>query len=432
MPYWLYTWINGAVYILSIWIAGRLFIPNSFRRSHFYIRIIISCLVAVLTGLAEGLFFINGFRDYGILFYVSWYFIFCVAGLANCLLCYKLTLLKTLYYLISIVLVKQSCSRLLRLTGTAFDINPGSILSILLQFYMIPVYALVWVLVGRKIKKDDGFTPGAKYVIIFSIMLAIALLSSLLEEPLYKMYLPNIIPYALLCVGESFFCLLALALQYWFYLDSKQQLEMRLTQEAEKKQLQYYEKIEKLIDDMNIKIHDLKHQSFQLSEKTVVSSDVIHEIQKSFDEYRTFIQTGEKRLDVILTEKYEVLTSNGIKFSYAFDGGAFKDFTLQELNRLFGNAIDNALRYLIGVEEENRYINITGNIRGVYYRVQIVNYFKGELKFDKTGLPKTTKRDTFSHGQGIKSMRQVLESHNGNLTVEIKDDKFILSMIFQP
>lgn len=429
LPWWLYIWINSFIRIFTIWVGANIFLPDIQRRFRLSVSLLISIGGSILMGGVPSLFFIQG--DFGTINFVFLYLSYYLFGGLLCMITYRLTLFKAIYTFITVILLVQCYSRLSRLACTLFDFLPGSVLYLLPQiFTSIPICLLSWLVIGRKMKNDDAFHPEKEYVILFSVMVATVLLISLLEEPIYDRFFPNVLPYAFLLVGESFFSFLSMFMQYWFYLNSRKQLEVRLQQESEKKQLAYYQKIERNIDEMNIRIHDLKHQMLRIGEKVIMSSDVMKEINESFKDYKTIIQTGDRRIDIILSEKQDAIKNESIRFFYSFDGSKFGDFSLMELNRLFGNAMDNAITYLKTTDREKRFLKIVSEDYGGCYKIQIVNCFEGSLKFGHNNLPKTTKKDSFCHGHGLTSIQEVLKEHGGNMTVEIKDGTFVLSMIF--
>ncbi|MEZ7792606.1 ATP-binding protein [Niallia circulans] len=65
-----------------------------------------------------------------------------------------------------------------------------------------------------------------------------------------------------------------------------------------------------------------------------------------------------------------------------------------------------------------------------FLMIRIENYFEGDLKLE-AGLPVTTKKDSFNHGYGLKSIRYTVQKYDGVVSVDQKGKWFELK-IFMP
>ena len=114
--------------------------------------------------------------------------------------------------------------------------------------------------------------------------------------------------------------------------------------------------------------------------------------------------------------------------SYIVDGKALSFMKDSDIYSLFGNAIDNAVEYLLTVDESKRFIRINIKEIGKNLSIHIENYFEGNVTF-KDGLPLTTKSDKNYHGFGMVSMRELVSSYEGDLFVKVKDGLFLLDIL---
>lgn len=181
---------------------------------------------------------------------------------------------------------------------------------------------------------------------------------------------------------------------------------------------------------INIKCHDLKHQMRALLTGKDLDESFVNEVENLIRIYDSGIHTGNEALDVLLSEKSLTCAVNHIKFSVMIEGAALSFLSVAEINSFFGNAIDNAIEYLLTVPEDLREIRILSRRNGSLYMIRVENYCEKKVRFDKQGLPVTTKEDDRYHGFGTRSIKAVAESHEGTIRFSREDDLFVLSVLF--
>ena len=187
---------------------------------------------------------------------------------------------------------------------------------------------------------------------------------------------------------------------------------------------------EKNMELINLKCHDMKHQLRTLLEGQHLDQEFIEETQKTISIFDAQVKTGNDTLDALLTQKSLVCDANKIQLTVMLDGSALSFMSVQEINSFFGNAIDNAIEYLLGVEEEKRFIRISSQQMGSILTIRVENYCEADLTFRKNGLPATTKGDDGYHGFGTKSIKSIAQSHGGDASFERQDDLFVVTAIF--
>lgn len=183
------------------------------------------------------------------------------------------------------------------------------------------------------------------------------------------------------------------------------------------------------IDQINIKCHDMRHKVKSLIGDADSSDDLDRDLAEAIRIYDANIHTGNKILDVILTEKSLFCEKNDINLSCMVDGEKLGFMREADLYCLFGNIIDNAIEAVKAIEEmDKRAISLTAKAQGDMLIIQEENYFKGNLVFDD-GLPVTTKADKTYHGYGMKSIRMIARTYGGDMTAGVDGDKFRLSVL---
>ena len=93
---------------------------------------------------------------------------------------------------------------------------------------------------------------------------------------------------------------------------------------------------------------------------------------------------------------------------------------------MFGNAVENAVTAVSGLEEEKKVISITSIVKGGFMNICITNYFDGSIMM-RDGLPMS---ENDGHGFGVRSMRMIVEKYGGRISVTVKEDLFMLNMFF--
>jgi len=193
----------------------------------------------------------------------------------------------------------------------------------------------------------------------------------------------------------------------------------------EKEKLSYDKAV---IDILNVKAHDLKHQL--AAAEGAVRPEVAQELHRVISSYETTIHTGNTALDAVLVRKSRLAEEKGIKLTFLADGTKLSFMSDVDIYSFFGNILDNAIEATEKLENtEKRVISITVEAKGFFITVNAKNYFSGALEFSG-GLPHTTKQDRFSHGFGMQSIQLLTEKYGGDLSIQTKEDMFILDILF--
>lgn len=94
-----------------------------------------------------------------------------------------------------------------------------------------------------------------------------------------------------------------------------------------------------------------------------------------------------------------------------------------DIGVLYGNLLDNAIEACCNVPKDKRYIRLENKFISGKMLLIIENSKSGIRNENLT----TTKKDSYSHGRGIKSVRRVVEKYNGTVNFTDKEDVFEVS-----
>lgn len=195
---------------------------------------------------------------------------------------------------------------------------------------------------------------------------------------------------------------------------------------AEQKGRQY-QTLKENVDFINRKAHDLKHQiaalEFGDDERRRA---LVRETRDAIAVYDSAVSTGNEALDTLLTERSFYCAHHGIRLSCMVGGCDFSSIDVVDLFTMVGNALDNAFEHVLRFEDpDRRVVSFTATQRGDLIVMTVANHFEGAVTLHD-GLPLTTKADAFSHGLGLKSIRNIARRYGGDIHISAREPMFTL------
>lgn len=229
-------------------------------------------------------------------------------------------------------------------------------------------------------------------------------------------------------ISQAGLCVLILYMEYELLLNRRFQIEAATTNQLIRDRERQYETSREAIDAINLKCHDIRHQIRRLGGDRLVDSNTLDEIALAVNVYDAQIDSGNKSLDTILTEKSLLCDSLGIEFTCSADGSKLSFLTDAELFSLFGNMLDNAIEATRDLDDETmRVITLGVHLYAGLVTVHEENYFAGRIDL-VDGMPQSTKHDPLNHGYGFRSMRAIVEKHDGAIECTANDNAFCLDI----
>ena len=192
-----------------------------------------------------------------------------------------------------------------------------------------------------------------------------------------------------------------------------------------------YETQKELIEIVNIKCHDFRHQLRELYKGGDVTERAIKDVEKNIRIYDTFLKTNNEVLDVVLSNFYLRCQNSNIFFTCMADGEKLNFMDELDVYSFFGNILENALEYEQKVfPEEKRFISLVIKTFNGFLSVQAENYYEEGDRDELKGVFPTSKADKTQHGFGIKSMKRIAEKYGGVLDIYISNGIFQVSVLF--
>lgn len=150
---------------------------------------------------------------------------------------------------------------------------------------------------------------------------------------------------------------------------------------------------------INIRYHDLKQQYSRATDEERAR------LEEEMDNLNLRYLTGNKALDITLTQKSALCGQAGIQLVCSADGSCLEDMKHYHIYSLLGNALDNAIECLTQVNDASKRV-ITLDISRCRDMavIRVQNYTPAPPTL-RDGAIVTTKRDTEEHGYGIKASK---------------------------
>ena len=187
----------------------------------------------------------------------------------------------------------------------------------------------------------------------------------------------------------------------------------------------------KTMETVNRKYHDLRHiiRGIDAMDSIEEIRSSVKSIENEIQGYELIFNTGNKTMDVILSDRMQEAKEKNIPIHVHADGSEWEIVSDIDLATIFGNAIDNAIESSEKNEDLNaRYIDIrTGKVNEMLI-ARFENQFAHKLEKNQSKFL-TTKKDTENHGYGLQSIEMIVEKYSGEMDINIDNGTFTLTVI---
>lgn len=283
----------------------------------------------------------------------------------------------------------------------------------------------------RKLADHGHYEVGRDSVVPLVTMILLVWVISIMELSSIEGFESGIYSHILYRIMDALCCFYVL----WVQISHKEKValnrELAGIHTAAKQQQAQYKMTSETIESINRKCHDLKHQ-IRLLKKTTdekALQDYLDEIEDDIMIYDTALETGNRALDTVLMEKGLFCKNHDIQWSCMVDGTKLDFMKIEDIYAIFGNALENAVTAVMQIASpQKRVISVKILEQNQLLMIQIQNYYEGQLNFEK-GLPLTTKKNKSEHGYGMKSIRYTAEKYDGIVTVQAKNNIFMLQIL---
>ena len=294
--------------------------------------------------------------------------------------------------------------------------------TVLLAAFNVLVCVPLYLYFTRGFLKDGRLMFNSVRTVLFAafFLVVAVFLSSVLEDNLDSAAPTYLSSYLSLGAFCTLFAVTILSLELTNCGVKRLETENSVLERLLEKDRLQYEQARDDMEKINIRYHDLKQQYSRVSAEERAG---LEDEMKSLN-LRYF--TGNKALDIVVTQKAAICAEKGIQLICSADGEALGTMKSYHIYSLFGNAIDNAIECLEKVDDRSkRTISLTLARSGDMAVVRVENYTPEDPTVENGELV-TTKDDAKSHGFGVKSIRGVAEKYGGTAEFFVRDHVFYL------
>ncbi len=304
---------------------------------------------------------------------------------------------------------------------------------VILFLTFLGVYLFVYHFFAKKLSKFHNLGDFKKRFIPMITIIGIVWILSIVESHYAETTGPS--KYVNICylICDGLCCTYILWVNIGLIEKINLQQELETISQNCRQQAKQYQISSDVIENLNIKCHDLRHQiqAFRNSDTKINKEKIkfLDTIENDIRIYDTTMSTGNKPLDTILMKYGLYCKKHSIQWTCLADGSKLNFMSLEDLYALFDNAFENAVDAVLKLKNlEKRIINV--NIRTVnkLIEIQIQNYFTGDIKITNE-LPETIKKDKRNHGYGLKSIKYTAEKYNGTITISTENEIFNLQIL---
>jgi hypothetical protein len=427
------------IFMVELFLSEFLFTWRFPHKSKYWLRLLLTFVLCI------GVSFAVPILGYNVVFVTLIFcFLLVVSVVSLKLLCYNTQWLTLIFYCVAAFAVQHIAFEVYNFIVLVANLNDGvpinvygntlgETYNVIIYYVQFAVYFVIyWVsylLLGRlTITSEDSHFSFPKLTLSFFTVIISSVFNALVTYYGYTHIDTFYLSIIYLLIAAC--CAIVLCVQFEYLFIQKYKKELDVVKIMWSQEQRQYAMLKENIDYINIKCHDLKHQIRDIGRNRLVDESSIEEIQSTISIYDSSLKTGNEALDVLLMEKKLVCHNNKIRFTCIADGSALSFMKDTDIYSLFGNALDNAIYSLKGVEEEEKRV-LELDIRrvggGIVMRVQ--NYCPKKPIF-VDGLPLTSHTDKNLHGFGMKSMRIIVENYGGDFKAEWENNFFIITATF--
>ena len=233
--------------------------------------------------------------------------------------------------------------------------------------------------------------------------------------------------------------MLAVTIAFALYTISQMRVQSERYREQLSMQVQRFEWMEQMNDDLRVFCHDFPKKMRPLI--LYIDEDKPAEARAMAQQFTDFVatrgerfHTGNYRFDTVLFCEQQLAEKDGIRFDVPFDTVFPRDgIAPDDIYTIFPNALDNAIEACRKVTGE-RVISLHTRIANGTVYVTIRNPVAGDVK-EKYGDLQTTKADKERHGFGLRSIRKAAGKYGeNNVGYSVDDGWFTLRLYlrFEP
>ena len=214
------------------------------------------------------------------------------------------------------------------------------------------------------------------------------------------------------------------------------QKELRLQETINQYRIKNLESKQSGDRDLRQMHHDMKNHLLAIQsltkdeESSAAVNEYIDNILSGIQSYETHVETGNKLLNGLISQKISESKANGITMDLIIDFRQINFIKDIDICTIFGNALDNAIEACSKVpDKDGRQIIVRTQQSAGQFLITIGNTYCGDIRI-QNDLPKTSKKNADEHGIGLRNISRALKKYDGAMDINLdKPEWFQLTML---
>ncbi len=344
---------------------------------------------------------------------------------------YKMRFAEMLYFILfglALWNLSTTLMGIIRLAAPALEDLPVIYDTLIFLGVFFVIYILNYLAFGKQLKSIRKMDVDIVNVIILGLAFGAGNVFLMIFIGMYE---DNIAVLYLLYSVCFIYAVLLFVMDYLVLWRVKQRTQRKINEQLFSVEQKQFESLKRSMDAVNSRYHDLKYY-VEMFEKSGAAPDNLEDLKQAVQDYGAQLNTGNRVLDIVFSDKNRVCQQNGIVFSCMVTADKMPDMADSDMYSLFGNALDNAIEYLCKVEPEKRLLNVRIRCKNVNFLLcDISNWCAMPPELTEEGTIATSKKDGGLHGVGLSNMRRIVDKYGGGMEIKYKDNFFHLYFTFR-
>jgi len=206
----------------------------------------------------------------------------------------------------------------------------------------------------------------------------------------------------------------------------------QLTEKYLNEQKSHYEYLEKRERETKKFRHDFRSH-LELISNMAQNHDVekihsyLEKLHIKVEELGNVVTVQNGIVDAILNQYYAKAIQCGITMEVKGRFPGDSEIDAYDICTIFSNILSNAIEAATEAEEKFVSVECRYNERNII--IVVKNSFRREQQ-NASSMLKTKKEDLDYHGYGLSNMKDSVDKYNGVFDIEIKDGRFVLTILF--